>query len=332
MKAVVYDRRGAARDVLRFVDRPTPEPGPGEVRVKVAVSALNPSDIKARSGQNASAGMLYPLATPHRDGAGVIDKVGAGVDARRVGERVWFNQILKVHPFGSAAEYTLASAALTWRLPDTADFAEGACLPIPGLTAHAALMRDGPLLGRTVLIQGGAGGVGFYAVQLAKWAGATVIATVSRDAQTMIAREAGADTVVDYKAADAQAQIEAAAGGKNAVHHIVEVNLAVNAALDAAVLAENGVIATYASDADQQPRVPFRGLNPKDATIRFVGISAMPEAERQRAASDLIRLQDQKRLKHNIAARLPFDKIVEAHEMLESGKTIGKILIEVAAL
>lgn len=333
MKAVVYDRRGPAREVLRLVERPIPEPGPGEVRIKVAVSALNPSDLKARSGQNASAPMLYPLATPHRDGAGIIDKCGPGVDPTRVGERVWFNQILKQHPFGSAAEYTLAASHLVWRLPEVASFAEGACLPIPAVTAHAALMRDRPLVGRNVLIQGGAGGVGYYAVQLAKWAGAcAVIATVSREEQAAVAREAGATSVVNYKAVDARQQIEAAAGGPNAIHHIVEVNLAVNAALDAAVLADGGVIAAYASDADQQPRIPFRGFNPKDAILRFVGLSAMAEEDRARAAADIVRLLEERRLKHRIAARFPMERTVDAHELLESGTVVGKVLIDVAEL
>jgi NADPH2:quinone reductase len=333
MRAVVYDRRGPAREVLRLVDRPMPEPGPGEVRIKVGVSALNPSDLKARSGLNASAPMLHPLATPHRDGAGVIDKVGAGVDPSRVGERVWFNQILKLHPFGSAADYTTTSAHLAWRLPDQASFAEGACLPIPAVTAHAALMRDRPLRDRNVLIQGGAGGVGYYAVQLARWAGArTVIATVSREEQAVVARAAGATAVVNYKAADARQQIESEAGGANAIHHIVEVNLAVNAALDGAVLADGGVIAAYASDADQQPRVPFRGLNPKDAILRFVGMSAMAEEDRQRAAADIIRLLEENRLQHRIAARFPLEQTIEAQELLESGKVVGKVLVDVAEL
>jgi len=218
-------------------------------------------------------------------------------------------------------------------LPEAASFADGACLPIPGVTAHAALMRDKPLAGRNVLIQGGAGGVGFYAVQLARLAGArTVIATVSRDAQAVVAREAGAHAVVNYRDADARQQIEAAAGEPNAIHHIVEVNLAVNAALDAAVLAEGGVIAAYASDADQQPRVPFRGLNPKDAIVRFVGMSAMAETDRRRAAADIIRLLEEHRLKHHIAARFPLEQTIEAHELLEGGKVVGKVLVDVAAI
>jgi NADPH2:quinone reductase len=214
-----------------------------------------------------------------------------------------------------------------------ASFSEGACLPIPAVTAHAALMRDGSLAGRTVLVQGGAGAVGYYAVQLARWAGAgKVIATVSREEQAALARQAGADAVVNYRNADAREAIEQAAGGANAVHHIVEVNLAANAALDAAVLAENGIIAAFASDTDQQPRIPFRGLNPKDATIRFVGLSAMSQAARERAADDIITLLEARRLKHHVAARFPLERIVEAHELQETGRVVGKVLIDVAAL
>jgi NADPH2:quinone reductase len=331
MRAAIYQRRGPARDVLQIVDQPTPEPGRGEVRVQVAVSALNPTDIKARSAWLGQTAMPQPLVIPHRDGAGVIDAVGPGVDAKRVGERVWLSVLERGRPFGTAAESITIPAEFAWRLPANTSFAEGAALPIPAMTAWCALFRDEPIEGKTVLVHGGAGAVGFYAVQLAKIGGAgKVIATVSRDAQAAKAKEAGADVVVNYKSADATHQIEAAAGGPNAVHHIVEVNFGANAVLDAAVIARNGTIVAYGSDSEPNPRIPFYVFMQKDVLFRMAILYEVPQALRERAAAALIGLLEKGALKHQIAARFPLDRIAEAHEMQESGSTIGKILIDVA--
>jgi NADPH2:quinone reductase len=331
MRAVVYERRGPARDVLQLVDRPVPEPAPGEVRVRIAVSGLNPTDIKARSTWGGQTAMPAPLIIPHRDGAGVIDKVGPGVDAARIGERVWVSILDRARPFGTAAEYTTVPSHLAWRLPESTSFAEGAAFPVPALTAYCALFREQPIKGKTVLVHGGAGAVGHYAVQLARWGGAgKIIATVSREAQAQKATEAGADVVVNYKSPDAQQQIEAAAGGPNAVHHIVEVNFAANAALDAAVIADNGTLIAYGSDADAHPRLPFYVFMQKDVLFRMAILYVMPRDIIARAADDLTRLLAERRLKHQIAARLPLDQVVKAHEMQESGQTIGKILLDVA--
>jgi NADPH2:quinone reductase len=333
MRAAIYERRGPAREVLRIADRPMPEPAAGEVRVRIAVSAINPTDIKARSLWLGQSAMPAPLITPHRDGAGIIDKVGAGVDASRVGERVWLGVLARERPFGTAAEYITVPSHLAWPLPKGTSFAEGACLPVPALTAYCALFRDEPIRGKTVLVHGGAGAVGYYAVQLAKWGGAgRVIATVSRDAQAAKAREAGADVVVDYKAGDAQQQIEAAAGGPNAVHHIVEVNFGANAALDAVLIAKNGTIVAYGSDADPSPRIPFYVFMQKDVLFRMAILYEAPISLVTRAAADIVALLSENRLKHQIAARFPLDQIASAHEMQETGKTIGKILVDVADL
>jgi NADPH2:quinone reductase len=212
-------------------------------------------------------------------------------------------------------------------------FAEGAALPVPAMTAYCALFRDEPITGKTVLVHGGAGAVGFYAVQLAKWGGAgKVIATVSREEQAAKARAAGADIIVNYREPDAQQQIERAAGGINAVHHIVEVNFAANAALDAAVIANNGTIVAYGSDAGANPQIPFYVFMQKDVLFRMAILYVVPKPLRDRAAEALIGLLEQGRLQHQIAARFPLALIAEAHEMQESGKTIGKILIDIADL
>jgi len=333
MRAAVYERRGPAPEVLRIIDRPIPEPAAGEVRVKIAVSALNPTDIKARSIWLGQTAMPFPLVTPHRDGAGMVDKVGDGVDPARVGERVWLSVLDRARPFGTAAEYTTIPANLAWKLPERTSFAEGAAVPIPVLTAYCALFRDEPIKGKTVLVHGGAGAVGFYAVQLAKWGGAgKIIATVSREEQAAKARDAGADAVVNYTSTDAQKQIEAAAGGANAVHHIVEVNFGANAALDAALIANNGSLIAYGSDADATPRIPFYTFMQKDVLIRAAILYQIPRLLLAKAVAEINSLLAEGRLKHQIAARFPLDRIVKAHEMQESGRTIGKILIDIADL
>ena len=331
MRASIYERRGPAREVLRIIDRPIPEPAAGEVRIKMAVSSVNPTDIKARSVWLGQTAMPAPLITPHRDGAGIIDKVGGGVDPARVGERVWLSVLDRARPFGTAAEYTTIPTHLAWKLPDRASFAEGAAIPIPALTAYCALFRDEPIKGKTVLVHGGAGAVGFYAVQLAKWgkAGKT-IATISRDEQAAKARDAGADAVINYRLTDVQDQIEAAAGGVNAVHHIVDVNFGANAALDAALIANNGSLVAYGSDADASPSIPFYTFMQKDVLIRAAILYQIPQTLLAKAAADINRLLAEGRLKHQIASRFALDQIVEAHEMQESGRTIGKILIDIA--
>jgi NADPH:quinone reductase len=333
MKAATYDRRGPARDVLSLGDHPLPEPGPGEVRVKIAVSAVNPSDTKGRGTWLGATQMLYPLITPHQDGSGVIDKVGAGVVFDRVGERVWVYMAQRGRAFGTAAEYTCVPAERAVLLPRAASFADGACLGIPVMTAHYCLFRDGPVTGKTVLVQGGAGGVGFYGVQLAKWGGARrVIATVSRDTQAAQARSAGADVIVNYKQADAIEQVRAAAGGPAAVDHIVEVNFGANAAMDMAVIARNGVIASYGSDSNPEPKLPYWGFTQKDATLRMALIYEAQQSARDHAARDINAMIQEGRLKHQVAQRFPLERIADAHEAMESGTTIGKLLVDVAAL
>ena len=297
------------------------------------MSAVNPSDTKGRGAWLGATQMLFPLITPHQDGSGTIDKVGEGVVAARVGERVWVYMAQRGRPFGTAAEYTCVPTERAVLLPRAASFADGACLGIPVMTAHYCLFRDGPVTGKTVLVQGGAGGVGFYGVQLAKWGGARkVIATVSRDEQAAQARFAGADAVVNYKQADAIEQVRAVAGGPAAVDHIVEVNFGANVAMDMAVIARNGVIASYGSDSNPEPKLPYTGFTQKDATLRMALIYEAQQSSRDHAARDINAMLRDGRLKHQIAARFPLDKIVAAHEAMESGKTMGKLLVDVAAL
>src|SRR6202043_2221998 len=201
MKAVWYERTGAAPDVLTFGDMPTPLAGPGEVRVRLEASGVNPADVGRRAGNYR--GLEFPLIIPNSDGAGVIDQVGEGVTRLKAGQRVWlFNGQRNGRALGTAAEYIALAEQLVTPLPDQVSFAQGATLGIPGMTAWCCLFGDGPIAGRTVLVTGGAGAVGHYAVQLAKWGGARVIATVSSSFKAEQARLAGADLVIDYKTED----------------------------------------------------------------------------------------------------------------------------------
>jgi NADPH2:quinone reductase len=326
MRAAWYERNGAAADVLRVGELPIPEPGPGEVRLRVVASGLNPTDVKARAG---SRPMGFPRIVPHQDGAGVIDQVGPGVPASRRGERVWVFTVQWQRPWGTAAEFTVVPARLAVRLPPNTGFAEGACLGIPAVTAHRGLFADGPIAGQTVLVTGGAGAVGHYAVQLAKWAGARVIATVSSAEKAAVAAAGGADHTVNYRTADPAAQILELTAGAG-VDRIVDVDFGANLAVSLKVLKVNGIIAAYASMGDPEPKLPFYPLMAKNATIRPVLIYTMPDRARDEAVSDIVRLVEAGRLLHQIGARFPLDRIVEAHQAQESGKVTGNIVVDVA--
>jgi NADPH2:quinone reductase len=325
MRAVWYERTGTAADVLKQGDLPIPEPGPGEVRLRVVASGLNPTDVKSRGGSRA---MPAPRVIPHQDGAGVIDKVGPGVPASRVGERVWVYIVQWQRAWGTAAEYTVVPARLAVRLPGNTSCAEGACLGIPAVTAHRCLFADGPIAGQTVLVTGGAGAVGHYAVQLAKWAGARVIATVSSRDKAALAQAAGADHTVNYRTGDPAREILELTGGAG-VDRVVDVDFGGNLGVSVKVLKVNGVIATYASMGEPEPKLPFYALMAKNATIRPVLIYTMPERAQDEGAADVLRLVEAGRLMHVIGARFPLERIVEAHQAQESGKVTGNIVVEV---
>ena len=328
MKACWYEKTGSAKDVLVVGEMPTPEPGPGEVRVKIIISAVNPSDTKGRRGWQGRP-MPFPRIVPHQDGAGVIDKVGPGVKSLKTGERVWVYMAQRGRPFGTAAEYTVVPEIRAVPLPDGTSFEEGACLGIPAMTAHRCLYADGPITGKAVLVQGGAGAVGFYAVQLAKLGGArAVLATVSRDEQASRARQAGADHVINYKSENVAERAKAILGG--GVDRVVEVALGKNLAADSAMLAVNGIIAAYSSDEVPEPVVPFNAMLMKDLTIRFVLIYEVGDAARLDAVGEINRLLAATQLKHQIAEIYSLEQVAAAHERMEEGRAIGKLLLQVA--
>lgn len=331
MKAAWYERKGPAREVLQLGEMPRPEPAAGEVLVEIKASAVNPSDTKGRGGARGNVTMPFPRIVPHSDGAGVIVAVGDGVSKNRIGERVWVYEAQLGRPFGTAAEYATIPAEKAVPLPDNVGFDEGACLGIPALTAHRCVFADGPVKGQTVLVTGGAGAVGFYAIQFAKQGGARVIATVSNETQAKVARDAGADLVINRHEEDVVTKAAAFAGieGERSVDRIVDVAFGVNLDTSMRLLKPRGVIATYSSDAAPEPVLPFWPLIVLDATIRFVLVYVMSREAHEEAAAATTEGLKQGWLKHNIAHRLPLDRVAEAHEIVERGHGVGKVIVQI---
>jgi NADPH2:quinone reductase len=337
VKAIVYSQTGDP-DVLRLVDRPMPEPGPGEVRVRVRFSGVNPTDWKARRGSGPGRSAAFPEQVPNQDGAGTIDAVGPGVDSSRIGQRVWLWEAAWQRAGGTAQEHVVLPERQAAPLSDNASFELGASLGIPALTAHRCLsltddgaqLAPGTLNGRTTLIAGGAGAVGNAAIQLAKWAGATVVSTVSSAQKADLARAAGAHHVVNYRAEDAAAAIGRAA--PDGVDIVVEVAPAANTAIDQAVLARNGVVAAYASD-DDYVRLPIRALMTWNARYNFVLIYTVPDAAKLRAVEDVTAAVAAGALRVGDSAglplhRFPLARTAFAHAAVEAG-AVGKVLVDI---
>ena len=273
MRAAVYSVNGPARDVLSIAELPTPSPGPGEVRVKLAFSGVNPSDVKTRLGLRAK--LAFPQVVPHSDGAGVIDQVGDGVSPSRIGERVWTWNAQWERAFGTAAEFVVLPSAQAVALPEAVDLASAACLGVPALTAYHAVAMDGGVKDRVVLVAGGAGSVGHYAVQLAKLKGARrVIASVSGPEKAALAREAGADDVVNYRTEQLVERVMALTGG-HGVDRIVEVDFAANVNADLELVVREGDIVPYGSGL-AQIAVPFFPAIVKNVRVRFFIVCASP--------------------------------------------------------
>jgi NADPH:quinone reductase len=327
LRAVFYDRQGPAAEVLRIGDLPRAEPAAGEVRVRLLASGVNPADCKRRAGQGY--GMEFPRIIPNSDGAGVVEALGPGAaDAPPppVGARVWLYNAQRGRPFGTAAESTCVPADCVSPLPDDVSFAEGACLGIPAMTAHRCLFADGPLAGLSVLVTGGGGAVGNYAVQLARWGGAaTVIATARAGWQAEDARAAGAQLVID-RGEDVAARVMEATGGRG-VDRVVEVDWGGNAAVWSAVLANNGVVAAYASAGDPAPAIPFPMLMRRNIAVRTVMLNNAPLAARRQAQADIVAwLRERPRL-HRIAGTFPLAETAAAHRAVEAGGKRGTVVV-----
>ena len=323
MRAAYYEANGSAAAVLRLGEIATPEPGPGEVRVKLAASGVNPSDVKSREGRTRR--IAFPRVIPHSDGAGTIDKLGAGVAPARVGERVWTWNAQWKRPFGTAAEHVVLPEALAVRLPDHVGFAEGACLGIPAMTACHAVATAEVDSATTVLIAGGAGGVGHYAIQFAKARGAVVITTVSSEEKATLARAAGADHVIDYKRDDVAAAVMDLTD-KAGVDAVIEMDLAANAKLYPGLLHARSQVVVYGTGAPDAT-VPAQFLLVNANTIKWIFVYELDAAERAAAIGAITELMQAKRLIHNVALTLPLGEIVRAHEAVEQGKTLGNVVV-----
>lgn len=330
MRAAWYERRGPARESLVVGEMPDLEPGDGEVRIAVSVSGLSPGDVKKRSGWQGSP-MPYPRVIPHSDGAGRIDLVGGGVDAARLGERVWCYGAQSYRPFGTAAEFVVVPTELAVPLPDTGNDAsnhelaeQAACLGIAGITGYRAVFADGPVNGLTVLVHGAAGGVGSIATQMAVRDRATVIAVV-RPAQRQRAAELGANHVFASDDPELLAAIRAVA--PTGVSRIAEVDLADHVELDADVIAIGGVISSYSSSADR-PTLPYWKLGFADTTLRLLGSDDFPADLKAHAARELTAALGDGSLRSVIAERVPLADIARAHELVEGGVD-GRVIVTI---
>lgn len=327
MRAAFYERPGPADEVLVLGDLADPVPGPGEVKVALQWSGVNPSDVKGRAG---SRGPTLPSAriVPHSDGMGVIEAAGAGVDPARIGQRVWLWNAAWGRPFGTAAQAITLPAAQAVPLPDGTSGEAGACLGIPALTALHAVLTDGGIEGQRVLVAGGAGAVGHYAVQFARLLGARqVIATVSSAEKAAIARAAGADLAIDYKTDNVPERVREATGGQG-VDRIVEVDIAANAATNLQALRPDGLIVVYGSG-QREVTLPFFPLISGNVGLRFFIVYHLSLADRHRAITTLDGLLRRGLLQHAIALRLPLDRIAEAHRAVESGRTVGNVVLQI---
>jgi len=327
MQAVWFESFGSAADTLVLGEQPKPEPGPGEVLVKLVTTGVNPSDVKKRAGSFLNL-LDAGLVVPHSDGAGVIEAVGAGVAASRVGERVFVYQAQFGRRFGTAAEYVALDSVRAPRLPDNASFEVGACIGIPIMTAHRCVFADGPVKGQTVVVTGGAGRVGYYAIQWARWGGATVIATASSAADEETCRAVGADHVVNHRQDNWGEAILACTGGDK-VERVVEVQFGANLPEVLKCLGVGGVIATYSSTVVKEPTLPFMQMMFMDLTLRMVIVYAMPEAAKMQAIADTCALLEQGKLQHRIAYNLPFEQTGRAHELIEQGGFGGCVVVSI---
>ncbi len=327
MRAIWYERTGPAAEVLHLGERPDPRPAPGEVRVRLHASGANPADCYRRAGRGYA--MEAPLVIPNSDGAGVVDAVGDGVDPGQVGRRVWLYNAQRGRPFGTAAEFTCVPVALAADLPEEVTFEAGACLGIPAMTAHRCLFADGPVRGLSVLVAGGGGAVGNYAVQLARWGGAAqVLATASGGWKAEDAGAAGAEVVLDYRAPDCAQRILDATGGRG-VDRIVEVDVGGNVALWSAVVALNGAVVGYATRGDPEPRIPFAAMMRRNVTLRSVVLNNCPEPARRQAQADIVAWlrSGRPRPLHRVAGTFPLARTAAAHEAVERGDKRGTVVV-----
>ncbi|WP_420332583.1 NADPH:quinone reductase [Roseibium sp.] len=329
MRAITYDRFGLAADVLKLDDIPVPVAAPGEVLVRLRMSGVNPSDIRARAGGRPGVTEPpFPKIIPHSDGAGVIEAVGDGVPSNRVGERVWIWNGQWQRAFGTAAEYVVLPAEQAVALPDHVSFEEGAVLGIPGLTACHAVLGGGPVEGQTVLVSGGAGTVGRLAIQVAAASGARVLSTVQGEKAAATAKAAGAEDVFDYTDERLADRILETTGGRT-IDRIVEVEFGKNVETNTRIISERGTIAAFGSAKDMTPVLPFYPLMFKAVTIDLVLVYILSDAERRTTLANLTDLLDRNALSFQISDILPLEDCAKAHDMIAGGHRAGSVLLKI---
>lgn len=325
MKAVFYERFGPAGEVLNLGEMQEPVAGPGEVLVRLHASGINPSDVKLRAGARVGAVMAYPRVVPHSDGAGVIAAVGAGVDRARIGERVWVWNAGWQRAFGTAAEYVALPAEQAVRLPDGVGFAQGACFGIPAMTAWYAVMGDGPVAGQTILVTGGAGSVGRYAVQMARAAGARVIATVSSEAK---AAHSTAEEWVNYRQTDVADAVMEMTGGAG-VDRIIEVDFAANQAASLALIKAGGTIAAYASASKMAPELSFYPFMFKNVRLHMLIVYQLGGALRRAGERQLTDWLEEGALSHAVVPGGGLADCAAAHDLVAAGQKLGTVVLDI---
>jgi NADPH:quinone reductase-like Zn-dependent oxidoreductase len=329
MKAAWFEKFGAARDVLVIGEKPTPVAGPGEVLVRLRTSGVNPSDVKKRAGSFPNL-LDDGYVIPNSDGAGVIEAVGEGVDSKRVGQKVWVYQAQFGRRFGTAAQYVALDSLRAVTLPIEAGFDVGACAGIPIMTAHRCVHADGPIAGQTVLVTGGAGRVGYYAIQWAKMAGARVIASASNSRDEAVCREAGAKHIFSHREPGWGERVKALNGGKP-VDRVIDVEFGANLPEVLNCIRTSGVIATYSSTQVKEPQLPFFRMMYLDLTVHFVIVYSMPEPAKKHAIADITQAFRDGMLQHRIAGRVPLAEIARANELVEQGGSNGCVVVDVTA-
>ena len=327
MKAAWYTRQGAPAEVMQFGVQPTPHAAAGEVRVRLHASGVNPADANRCVGR--SYAMEGPLIIPDSDGSGIVDEVGEGVDAEWLGRRVWlYNGQRGGRLLGTAAEYIALDVDLVSELPDNTSFIEGACLGIPCMTAHLGVTLGGDIEGKTVLVTGGAGAVGHYAIQWAKHLGAHVITTVSSPQKAVHASAAGADFIINYRSDDVVARVREYTGG-GGVNHIVDVDFGGNLAVTLQVIAPNGSIAYYASRGNVAPVLSAPEIMRRNLSIHGILLNSAPHAARKRAQSDIVQRLRTDGLLHTVSAVYPLERTADAHAAVEYAPKNGTVVVSI---
>jgi NADPH:quinone reductase len=322
MKAAWYEKQGRPREVLVFGEMPDPIPAAGEVRIRIAASGINPGDTKKRDDAF-GIGMAYPRVIPRSDGAGRVDQLGTGVSSEWMGRSVWCYGAQSYRPFGTAAEFTVVPVDHVAPLPQSVSMEQGACLGIPGITAHRAVHVAGPANGRTVMVQGAAGSVGICAVQLARQAGARVIGTVRSPADEATAKSAGAHEVF---MSDKELTARVRALAPDGIDHIVEVAFGTNIESDVELLKQGGSIASYATD-NATPKIPFWQMVFKNIRVFFLGSDDFPKEAKSQAARDLNAALEAGWPGFEIGERIPLADIVRAHELAEHPARRGRVVV-----